>query len=75
VRLRGVFFSGERRACWRRREGVGEHPGPPAVEGEVRGVVGEGEEVPGTVAELGGGADRWRWSADSGGAERQIAAG
>jgi hypothetical protein len=21
--LRGVFFSGERRACWRRREGVG----------------------------------------------------
>jgi hypothetical protein len=33
--------------------GVGERPGPPAVEGEVRGVVGEDEEAPGTAARLG----------------------
>ena len=33
--------------------GGGERPGPPAVEGEVRGVVGEDEEAPGTAARLG----------------------
>ena len=53
MRFRFVFFSGERRACWRRRLGVGERPGPPAVEGEVRGVVGEDEEAPGTASRLG----------------------
>jgi hypothetical protein len=56
-RLTLVVIDGETRAYWRRREGVGELTGDPAIIGEVRSDVVEDDGSPGTGGVAGGGAN------------------